>query len=91
MEISNENDCITCFIKLISNKFFFISINFEINCHTYYNSMQGGVGLTSDLSYANGLLPMVWDSSCKMIRRTAIGILIRPGGDDSPALVPPEV
>ena len=35
------------------------------------------------------LLPTVWDSSRRMIRRHAIVILIHPGGDGSHALIPP--
>ena len=38
------------------------------------------VGLTSDFIYASGLLPTVWDSSRRMIRRHAIAISIRPVG-----------
>ena len=42
-------------------------------------------------SNGSGLLPTVSDSFRRMIRRHAIAILIRPGEDGSPALVPLEV
>ena len=41
---------------------------------------QGWVDLTSGYSNASGLLPTVGDSSRRMIRRHAIGILIHSGG-----------
>ena len=46
-----------------------------------------GFGLTSDLSYAFGLLPTVWNSSLRMVRRHAITILICHGEDGTPVLV----
>ena len=57
-----------------------------------YNFVElGWVGLMSGLNNASGLLPTVWDSSRRMIGRHALATLIHNGGDDSPALVPPEV
>ena len=49
------------------------------------------VGFNVGLERRIGLLPTVWDASRKIIRRHAIAILIRHGGDVSPALVPTEV
>ena len=49
--------------------------------------LAGWMGLTSDKSYASGLLPKVCDSTWRMTRRHAISILIRSEGDDSPSLV----
>ena len=43
------------------------------------------------LEQRSGLLPSVWDSSLRMVRRHAITILIRCGEDVSSALVPAEV
>ena len=45
-------------------------------CHFWINGLDL-VALTSDWDNASGLLPTVWDSSRKMIRRHAIAIFIR--------------
>ena len=50
-----------------------------------------GVGFNVGLELLGGLLPTVWDSSLKMVRRHAITILTFRGGDGSPALLPSEV
>ena len=55
---------------------------------------MGLVGLSEfnvGLKLRNGLLPMVCDSSLRMIRRHAITILILHGGDGSHTLVAAEV
>ena len=56
-----------------------------------FNQMFGWLCFNVGQELQNGLLQMVWDSSLRMIRRHAITILFRPGGDGSPTLVPPEV
>ena len=38
-----------------------------------------------------GLMMTVWGSSQRKVRRFAIKILIRQGGDDSPTFVPPKL
>ena len=43
------------------------------------------------LELRSGLMPMVWDSTLRTVRRHAITILIFHVGDGSPALVPPKV
>ena len=48
------------------------------------------VGFSFGLELRSGLLPTVWDSSLKMVRRHAITILILHGENGSLALVPAE-
>ena len=64
-----------------------------INFSNYFRRLQvGWLGeLNVGLKLHNGILLTVWDSSIRMIRSHAITILIRHGGDGSPALVLPEV
>ena len=47
-------------------------------------------GFNVGLELRSGLFPTVWDSSLRMILRHSVTILISPGGDDTPALIPSE-
>ena len=55
----------------------------------YLLTLEVGLGgFNVGLEQRNGLLPTVWHSSLKMVRRRAITILIRHGWNGSSALVP---
>ena len=58
-------------------EYHFININGDLNWVELSGSNFG-------LELRSGRLPMVWDSSLRMIRRHVITILIHKGGDGSP-------
>ena len=61
------------------------------NIHNSQNTIDWLVGFNVKLELLSVLLPTVWDSTLRIIRRHAIKIMIRHGGDSTPVVVPPQV